>query len=205
MEYWKNLSLENIIYIDKDGCKKEESWKEIPKCEGIYMASDLGRLKSLPRRYINKGNIAHRKGNILKGYINSQGYRCVNIVFYKNISVHLLVSFAFHNHKRCGYDFVVDHLDDNKLNNCADNLKIVTSRENTMRGHKNTSSKYTGVSLCKRSNRFFTIITIKRKQIALGYQKLEEDAKNLYDTAFKLKGNYNGNNKEFRKLIKSYV
>ena len=205
MEYWKNTCLENITYINNKGVECVEIWKPLPECEKVYEVSNLGRIKSLKREYINKGVVALRKGNIVKGYINKQGYRCVNIVYYKNITVHLLIAIAFHNHKRCGHRAVVDHIDENKLNNCIENLRIVTSRINTMRGYKNTTSKYTGVSLCRRSNRFVSTITIGFKQISLGSYLSEEEAKKIYDLAFDLKEYYLGNNNEFRKLIKSYV
>ncbi len=37
----------------------EEIWKDIPEYEGMYQISNLGRVKSLPRRY--KGNVIHNE------------------------------------------------------------------------------------------------------------------------------------------------
>ncbi len=46
MEYYKNLELENIGYIDDDGISQIENWKDIPDYDKKYKASTLGRVKS---------------------------------------------------------------------------------------------------------------------------------------------------------------
>ena len=50
IEYYKNLSLENLFYIDENGIVQEEEWKDIPNWEGMYQCSDLGRVKSFGRK-----------------------------------------------------------------------------------------------------------------------------------------------------------
>ena len=48
--YYKNLSLDDIVYIDDDGVQKTEEWGDVPDYEGFYKASDLGRVKGFARR-----------------------------------------------------------------------------------------------------------------------------------------------------------
>lgn len=56
MEYYKNLNLEDIRYIDDDGIERIEQWKDIDDFIGRYQVSDLGRVKSLSRlRSTGKG------------------------------------------------------------------------------------------------------------------------------------------------------
>ncbi|MCX5633164.1 MAG: AP2 domain-containing protein [Phycisphaerae bacterium] len=83
---------------------------------------------------------------------------------------------------------VIDHKDGDGLNNTRDNLSIVTAAENSYnrRKYKNEcSSKYKGVSLRKRDNKWSAIITYKGIPIRLGYFDNEIDAAKAYDEAAK--------------------
>ena len=68
MSYYKNYSLETII-DEVDGFACVEEWKEIPGYEGKYLASSLGRIKSLPKNitlfhggeYLTKEKILHQR------------------------------------------------------------------------------------------------------------------------------------------------
>ena len=55
MEHYKNLSLEDIVYVDDNGVTCVEQWKDIPDYEGYYQISNLGRVKSLERILIKNG------------------------------------------------------------------------------------------------------------------------------------------------------
>jgi len=115
-----------------------EIFKDIPGYEGIYQVSDLGRVKSLK----------FNKEKILKPGVNNHGYYTVVLCKgkRKTINVHQLVAMAFLNHEPCGYNgLIVDHKDNNPLNNRLSNLQLISQRENTSKDKKG-SSKYTGVS-----------------------------------------------------------
>ena len=98
---------------------QEEIWKDVPGYESLYQVSSLGRVKSLQRYVNNNGGKQLLKERLLKFGL-SKGY--YNVVLYKNkknknIKVHKLVAMAFLNHKPNGYELVIDHINNNKLDN----------------------------------------------------------------------------------------
>jgi ribosomal protein L22 len=154
-----------------------EIWKDIPGYEN-YQVSNLGRVKSL----------FYNKERILKPSINNNGYP--NIVIRKNnksknFKVHQLVAIAFLNHIPNGLFEVIDHINGNKLDNTLENLRIVTSRENSVFAISKikTSSIYTGVSWSKARNQWKTTIRINNKKINLGWFKCEIKASQAYEKA----------------------
>ena len=126
-----------------------ETWKDIPGYEGIYQASNLGKVRSLDRfenfdnRAGNKISIRRRKGRVLKHMIR-KGYCSVWIR--KNGSsttkgCHHLVALAFLGvppHKVGNHlgGYQVNHKDCNKQNNRVENLEWVTREENIKHGQK---------------------------------------------------------------------
>ena len=90
---------------------------------GLYQVSNLGRVKSL-------GNSKTRKEKILKPEIRT-GYYSVNLCKSgkrKKHRVHRLVAQAFiENPKNLP---VINHIDENKLNNCVENLEWCTHEYN---------------------------------------------------------------------------
>ena len=109
----------------------KEIWKDIKDFEGLYQVSNLGRVKSL---YFNKEKILKVSYN--KGYLIADLYK--NKKRYKR-PIHILVAQTFienpNNYKE------VLHLDETRNNNCVDNLKWGTHKENTnMPLYKNRQS-----------------------------------------------------------------
>lgn len=95
-------------------------WKKISEYEN-YSVSDQGDIKN---------NTTNR---ILKHYVRN-GYKSVSLSINnkkKTLSVHNIVSEQFLQ-KPCGKNKVVNHKDENKLNNNLENLEYITYRENTM-------------------------------------------------------------------------
>lgn len=105
-----------------------EVWKDIVGYEGKYQVSNMGRVKSLVDRWGRKREM------ILKLSVNNKnGYVQVNLhkdSKQKTYRVHKLVALAFVD----GYEegLVVNHIDEDKTNNCAWNLEWVTYKENSI-------------------------------------------------------------------------
>ena len=112
----------------------KEIWKDIKGYENLYQVSNLGNVRVLDR-HVNSGikynNKVKRKGQILKQFLKKNGYLQVvlsNNNTRKYIAVHRLVAETFlqntHNLPQ------VNHKDENKLNNCVDNLEWCTAKYN---------------------------------------------------------------------------
>lgn len=119
----------------------KEIWKDIPGYEGLYQISNLGNI------YINK-----RKKEKIKA-INKDGYYYVNLS--KNgrktyYLVHRLVAMTFIDKKnyKCAKNdnidencLIVNHKDENKLNNNVNNLEWCTNKYNVIYSKKNYKEK----------------------------------------------------------------
>ena len=114
---------------------EKEIWKDIPEFEGLYQASNLGRVKSLERIDAR----GHRvKEKILKPTINHKGYYkvplCKNSKV-KKCSVHRLVYEAFNGQIPEGLQ--VNHINEIKTDNRLENLNLMTCKENVNYGTGN--------------------------------------------------------------------
>jgi len=162
----------------------KEVWKEIIGYEGLYEVSNYGNIKSISRT-ITKGNITYvTKDKLLKQSVDTVGYPYVNLSDYKKqktFRVHQLVAIAFLNHTPNKYDgLLVDHIDGDKLNNHLSNLQLVTNRKNSSKDRKNKTSKFTGVSWHKQSNKWLAQVRKNNKVEYLGVFEKEEEAAIAY-------------------------
>ena len=115
-----------------------EEWRDVKGYEGLYQVSNKGRVKSL-NRIDSRGNKVNEK--ILRpGKRNN--YLFVNL--YKNgkrklYDIHRLVAQAFlPNPDNLP---VVNHKDENKLNNNVENLEWCTQAYNVNYSHNNCKSR----------------------------------------------------------------
>lgn len=112
-----------------------EEWKDIPNYEGIYQASNLGRVKSLEKI----DALGHRlKEKILKPQINHRGYYRVNLYknsIQNNYYIHRLVFEAFNGPIPEGLQ--VNHINEIKTDNRLSNLNLMTAKENINWGTRN--------------------------------------------------------------------
>lgn len=107
----------------------EEIWKDIEGYEGLYMVSSLGRVKSLDRIDGRGWNI---KGKILKQTLDKKGY--LNVGLSKNnnrtlYKVHRLVAETFIPNPDNKPE--IDHISTLKTDNMVENLRWVTTKENS--------------------------------------------------------------------------
>lgn len=105
-------------------------WKKINDYQD-YSVSNHGQIKS------------DRFNRILKISINGSGYGYVNLIsnrVVKTSAVHAIVMENFGTPKP-EHNFVIDHIDGNKLNNVYSNLNWVSIQENTIRYYGNQDKK----------------------------------------------------------------
>lgn len=110
-----------------------EIWKDILGHEGSYQVSNLGRVRSLDRECWNGHVFFVKKGRVLKQKLSTSGYMRVCIGRNNDEYVHRLVAAAFHPNP----DNLpqVNHKDENKLNNNANNLEWCTPLYNMHYGN----------------------------------------------------------------------
>jgi hypothetical protein len=163
-----------------------EVWKDIPGYDGIYQVSNLGNVKSLSREVKRKGIVLLNE-RLLKPGI-SIGYYCVSLSIdnkKETFNIHQLVAIAFLRHAPCGYKLVVDHINDNKLDNRLENLQIVTHRFNVYKTQGKYSSQYKGVSWDNSMKKWRAEIIINNKNNFLGRFNNEEEAHQVYQNKLK--------------------
>ena len=114
----------------------EEQWKDIEGYEGIYQVSNLGRVRSLDRTYTMKnGRKQSQKGRFMIARVDKDGYEIIKLrTLTSRVAhrVHRLVAQAFiPNPDNLA---LINHKDENKTNNRADNLEWCTNSYNLSYG-----------------------------------------------------------------------
>lgn len=104
----------------------EEIWKPISGYEEKYMVSNLGRVKSLKDSYGNYREKILKPGKVGSGYLVVRLYQNGKG---KIVLVHRLVAETFLSN--LSELPQVNHIDENKENNCVKNLEWCTSKYNT--------------------------------------------------------------------------
>lgn len=130
-----------------------EEWKDVVGYEGYYMVSSLGRVASVGRyvKYHTYTKWMHPR--LKQQRMWSSGY--FSVTFKKNgrkecLSIHRLVAIAFvpnPNNYPC-----IDHINDNPLDNRADNLQWCTHKFNNSKEHHRIAA-----SLSKKGNPLHTL------------------------------------------------
>ena len=115
-----------------------EEWRPITGYEGCYSVSNMGNVRSEARQFVDKHGHKSLQERILKPCKSSSGYLFVNLSRGSEVShemIHRLVASAFlENSKGLRY---VNHKDEDKYNNVADNLEWCTSKYNANYGNRN--------------------------------------------------------------------
>lgn len=159
---------------------KKEIWKDIPEYEGKYQVSNLGNVKSL-----NYNNTKLEK--LLRQQVQEKYSKVVLRLNGKpkTKKVHKLVAMAFLNHIPCQHKIIVDHINNNSLDNRLINLQLISQRLNISKDVKNKSSNYTGVSFDKNRKKWLSQIVINNKNKFLGRFKTELEASIIYQKKLK--------------------
>ena len=116
-----------------------EIWKDIKGFEGYYQVSNLGRVKSLERTVKSKGNgMMVIKERILRPSLNGSGYPIVGLSKgsdHTSHIVHRLVAEAFIPNPDNLSD--VNHINQDKTDNRAENLNWMSHKDNLNYGDRN--------------------------------------------------------------------
>lgn len=111
-----------------------EEWRDVVGFEGFYQVSSLGRVRSVDRHLVNNlGRKSFHKGQLLKPNLRNTGYLAVETKRSgrkrgSKDNIHVLVARAFKGDRPEGFE--INHIDGDKLNNCADNLEYCSRHEN---------------------------------------------------------------------------
>lgn len=146
----------------------------------VYYSPELRvhRDGSVERYYKTK-----KEWNKLINNDNSHGYNRIEIIRHKKVERHRLIGFCFLGLKSINFegdftnDEMIDHIDNNKLNNSVNNLQIVNNAENQWKAIRNENRVGDNRLLTKK---YRVKIQKNRKIIDLGYFKTKEEADQAY-------------------------
>lgn len=132
-----------------------------------YSVSNMGQVRSEHRVILMKNGVRKTvTEKILKPHKAGAGYLAVHIGASDREYVHRLVAEAFLGNPGIGYE--VNHIDENKENNRAENLQWVTRRENLDYGTRNQRSK------AANQNRARSVVATKDGKEVLRFVSLRE-------------------------------
>lgn len=108
-----------------------ENWKDVIGYENLYQVSNLGRIKSLPKKVSNGNGTFITQEKILKPYLDKSGYHTVNLYLNKKKKLHKI-------HRLVGIAFIdnpdnkpaINHKNSIRTDNRVENLEWVTFSEN---------------------------------------------------------------------------
>ena len=174
---------------------QNEIWKDIHGYEGYYQVSNLGRIKSMERDVLQGTRIVHLHSKILKYRYDAGGYirivLCKNGI-QKNFSLHRLV--AEHFIPNPNNLPQINHKDENKENNCVDNLEWCTPKYNTNYGTRTQRAANTS------KGKTFTLEQRKKlSQARKGYVTSEETKNKISESLSNPVYQYDLNNKLIKK------
>lgn len=155
--------------------QEEEIWIELKVGKGAYSVSSMGRMY----------RIFNNRCSIINGSKNKEGYLTVKILIggkYKTFNLHSLIADTFLLDKQNGNQFVVDHIDENKINNAVSNLRIITQRKNVSKS-RNPKTSYTGVYNSSTKGKYLASILINKKKTHLGTFNTSKEAHTAYINA----------------------
>ncbi|MFO1442814.1 NUMOD4 motif-containing HNH endonuclease [Bacillus sp. Bva_UNVM-123] len=114
----------------------KEIWKDVVGYEGIYIVSNLGRMKSLERKVRNNlnGGLRTIKESYLNTYTKENKYKKVGLQG-KTFRVHRIVAEAFLKNPKGLPE--VNHINGKKNDNRVINLEWVSSRDNSIHSYDN--------------------------------------------------------------------
>jgi len=122
-------------------------------------------------RYLKNGDL-----KLIKNTANHRcGYNQIHCSGKKRMYLrHRIIAYAYLGLDINNQKLMVDHINRNTLNNCVENLRIVSNQQNLF----NTNAK--GYYWNKQSQKYVAQIKVNNKRIYLGHYEKEEDAREAY-------------------------
>lgn len=163
-----------------------EIWKPVPGYEGLYEASDQGRVRSLDVRVpMRWGATRIRRGRILRHNITQTGYPSVMLSKSSQqlrVTVHRIVAVAF-GLVDGGDDAEIDHINRDRADPRLVNLRRATSSQNKRvaptAGRRKRADALRGAYL-KPSGRWQALVSEEGRQTYLGSFQTELEAHRRY-------------------------
>lgn len=131
----------------------EEIWRFIPDYPE-YQISNLGRVV--------------KNGEFVKQHLSNSGYLYLHLINEnenKSTFIHILLVNTFMGLFPKDKKTVVDHIDNNKLNNSLDNLQVITNRQNSIKDKKPKSGHS---CIYKNNKKWLVRLRIDGKKKCLG-------------------------------------
>ena len=126
-----------------------EEWKDIPGFDGFYQVSNTGLVRRHSYGYRNDAGVTHYTlPGLQRVKLDRDNYLYIKIGKKLKLYIHKLVAQAFLPKKRKGQ--VVTHLDGNRSNNHASNLKYV-SKSKAWKLSQKRKSRSTHIELSEES------------------------------------------------------
>ena len=151
--------------------------------------TEFGNIRRIEKSWHGKGkgskSIFYGDVNTENKKLQTSGYFSIGIAI-KNVGskyllVHQIKAIHFLNYKLGNRKLVIDHIDSNKVNNCLNNLRVVSMRENSSKEVTIKSGLPTGVR--KKGNSYESNIKINGKTVYLGSFKNIDLASKSYQNA----------------------
>lgn len=127
----KTISQSKSEELERLSTRIGEIWKNIEGCEGLYAISNLGRIRNMKKNTTTIGALCPN------GYLRTS-LRNKNR---KNFYVHDLVAEAFLTKPNSNEKFVVDHINEDKIDNRSSNLQYLTYKQNSNKGTSTVRKK----------------------------------------------------------------
>lgn len=176
----------------------EKIWKPIPKYEEHYLASNYGEVASIKKGF-----------KLLKQCKSSNVYLFVNL--WKNGKckserIHYIIANSFLNHISSGQKLIIDHIDNNRLNNRLDNLQIISQRENSNKDKPLPKSGVRGVYWNNINKKWQVRLRVNGKKINILYHDNKEYCGLIYKEISNLIdiNKTEKSTEELKELIKEY-